>query len=130
LGAGLSLALLPWFIKARYDYFDYDLIISMTMHLLIWGLLGAAAGLAFSVGLGDARSGARSLVAGLAGAVVGAIAFELIGALFFSSANTNYPISETWPTRLLARLLVTVGAAVAVALLLPEPSREKAASPS
>jgi hypothetical protein len=44
LGAGASLALLPWFIKARYDYFQYDLAIALTMHVTIWGLLGAAEG--------------------------------------------------------------------------------------
>ena len=129
LGAGLSLALLPWFIKARYDYFEYDLIISMVMHVVIWGLLGAAAGLAFAIGLGESRAGGRSLVAGLVGAVLGAMAFELIGAVVFPTANTNYPISETWPTRLMARLLVSVGAALTVALLLPVPGPAPAALP-
>src|SRR5262249_18459101 len=51
LGAGASLALVPWFIKGRYDFFEYDLLIAMMMHVVIWGLLGAAAGLAFAVGL-------------------------------------------------------------------------------
>ncbi len=121
LGAGISLAVLPKFISMRYDYFEYDLIIAMVMHSLIWGLLGAAAGLAFAVGLGESRSAGRSLVAGWVGAVLGALAFELIGAMVFPSANTNYPISETWPTRLMARLLVSVGAALTVALLVPGP---------
>jgi hypothetical protein len=127
LGAGTSLALLPWFIKARYDFFEYDLLIAMIMHVVIWGLLGASAGLAFAVGLGESRLGGRSLLAGLVGAVLGAMAFELIGAVAFTGANTNYPISETWPTRLMARLLVTVGTAMAVALLLPGPPSGPAA---
>jgi hypothetical protein len=121
LGAGVSLALLPWFITMRYQYFDYDLILSVLMHGLIWGLLGAAAGLAFAVGLGESRLRARALVAGFVGAVLGAIAFDLVGAVFFPMAETDEPISETWPTRLLARLLVTVATAIAVILLLPEP---------
>jgi hypothetical protein len=130
LGAGASLALLPWFIKARYDFFEYDLLIAMIMHVVIWGLLGAAAGLAFAVGLGESRLGGRSLVAGLVGAVLGAMAFELIGALVFSSANTNYPISETWPTRLIARLLVTVGTAMVVAWFVPGPAALPAEKPA
>src|SRR5262249_54766424 len=92
LGTGVSLALLPQFISMRYDHFEYDLIIAMTMHGLIWGLLGAAAGLAFAVGLGEPGLHGRSLVAGLVGAVLGAMAFEVIGALVFPGANTNYPI--------------------------------------
>jgi hypothetical protein len=130
IGVGASLALLPWFIKARYDYFQYDLAIALTMHVTIWGLLGAAAGLAFAVGLGEPRCAGRSLVAGWVGAVLGALAFELIGAVVFPSANTNYPISETWPTRLMARLLVSVGTALIVALLLPEPRPGGAAHPA
>jgi hypothetical protein len=130
IGAGTSLALLPWFIKARYDYFQYDLAVALAMHVTIWGLLGAAAGLAFAAGLGESRFAGRSLVAGCVGAVLGALAFELIGAVIFPSANTNYPISETWPTRLLARLLVTVGTALTVALLLPEPRSAAAALPA
>jgi hypothetical protein len=125
LGAGVSLALLPRFISMRLDYFEYDLIISVVMHGLIWGLLGAAAGLAYAIGLGEPRLSARATLAGLIGGILGAIAFELIGAVFFASARTGEPISETWPTRLIARLLVTVGTAAAVALFLPTtPKRE------
>ena len=54
-GAGLTLALMPAFLVAQIDYFEYDLIIAMAMHALIWGVLGAAAGLAFAVGEGDWR---------------------------------------------------------------------------
>jgi hypothetical protein len=120
LGGGVSLALLARFISMRLDYFEYDLLISLVMHGLIWGLLGAAAGLAYAVGLGELRLSGRAVTAGLVGAVLGAVAFELIGAVFFDAAETDQPISETWPTRLLARLLVTVGTAVAIALLLPD----------
>jgi hypothetical protein len=124
LGAGVSLALLPRFVSMRLDYFEYDLIISLVMHGLIWGLLGAAAGLAFAVGLGELRLSGRTTTAGLVGGVLGALAFELIGAVFFAAAETDEPISETWPTRLMARLLVTVGTAAAIVLLLPNPPKD------
>jgi hypothetical protein len=136
LGASVSLALLPLFISMRFDYFNYDLIISMVMHGLIWGLLGAAAGLAFAVGLGEPSLRGRSLTAGLLGAMLGAIAFDLVGAVLLPMAETDQPISESWPTRLMARLLVTVGTAVVVVLILPESRddavahRAKAATPS
>jgi MFS family permease len=121
MGAGVTWALLPGFITARGDYFDYDLFISMGMHGLIWGLIGAAAGLAFAVGLGRYRLGALSLLAGLIGAVLASLAYDIIGAVCFAGADTDEPISETWPTRLMACLLVTLGAAIAVALSIPEP---------
>ena len=121
LGAGVSWASISWFIMTRMDHIDYDLIISLMMHGLIWSLLGASAGLAFAVGLGEPWLCGRCLTAGFAGAVLGTVAFELIGAVAFPMAETDEPISETWATRLMARLLVTVGTALIVILLLPEP---------
>jgi hypothetical protein len=53
---------------------------------------------------------------GLAGAVIGTIAYEAIGPALAPLAGTGDPISTTWPTRLLARLLVPVGTAMAIAL--------------
>jgi hypothetical protein len=121
LGAGVSRALLPFLIKAQHDYGENELIVSLIMHGSIWGLLGASAGLAFVVGLGERRLVGRALTAGLVGAVLGAVAFEMIGAVSFTSANTNHPISDTWTTRMMARLLVTMGTAATLMLFLSEP---------
>jgi hypothetical protein len=121
LCGGVSLALLPRFLSARVAYSDHEMIISMVMHGLPWGLAGAAAGLAFAVGLGQWRLFARAPAAGLAGAVLGAIAFDLIGAGLFPFADTGAPIATTWPSRLLARLMVTVVTALVIILLLPGP---------
>ncbi len=103
------------------QYSEYDLMISLGMHGLIWGSVGAAAGLAFAVGLGKPRLCLPSLIAGFLGALLGAIAFDLIGAAYFFNAECDEPISNTWVTRLMARMLVTVGAALTVVLFLPEP---------
>jgi hypothetical protein len=121
LGAGVSRALLPFMIKAQHDYRENDLIVSLIMHGLIWALVGASAGLAFAVGLGQRRLVGRALTGGLVGAVLGAVAFEIIGAVLFTSANTNHPISDTWTTRMMARLLVTLGTAATLVLFLSEP---------
>ena len=134
-GAGVSLAVLPFFLRSLGDYSspelpflkwlgDYsptELLIPIIMHGLICGLVGASAGLALAIGLGDRRLFGQAMMAGLAGAVLGSIAFDIIGVLFFLNAWTVKPISETWPTRLLARVLVAVGTAVALALLVPAP---------
>ena len=91
------------------------MIIGMLMHGVIWGPLGAAAGLAIAIGMGEPRLIGRAMVAGLVGAVVGGVAFDLVGAFAFPLAKTDSPISQTWATRLLARLLVTVGTAACLA---------------
>jgi len=119
LAAAASFALLPFFLKTLSAQPDNELILSLIMHGSIWGLTGAAAGLAFSVGLGERKLLGRALAAGFVGAVLGTIAFELIGGGLFPFANTGQPISTTWPTRLMARLLVTVATAAVVILNLP-----------
>ncbi len=123
-GVGASLALLPFCIASRIRYPDNELVVSFLMHGAIWGLLGALAGLAFAVGLGERPLWVRALTAGFAGALVGAVAFDLIGAVAFPGAMTDDPISRTWVTRLMARLLVTVATAAAVSLVLPVRSGE------
>jgi hypothetical protein len=123
-GIGASLALLPVCIASRIRYPDNELVISFLMHGAIWGLLGALAGLAFAVGLGERPLWVRALTAGFAGALVGAVAFDLIGVVAFPGAKTDDPISRTWVTRLMARLLVTVATAAAVSLALPVRSGE------
>jgi len=72
-------------------------------------------GLAFAIGLGERRLPGRALLAGLAGAVLGTIAFDVVRALAFPLAKTDALFSLTWPTR----LLVSLGTAAALALSLP-----------
>ena len=121
LGAGVSLALLPYGLQAQLDHTDNDLAIALAMHCLSWGPLGAAAGLAFAVGLGQKGMAIQTVTAGLTGALAGTICFELIGTVFFSHAGTIYPIAITWPTRLMARLLVTIGTAAILVLIIATP---------
>jgi hypothetical protein len=123
-GVGASLALLPFCIASRFRYPDNDLAISFLMHGAIWSLLGALAGLAFAIGLGKRALWVRALTAGFAGALLGAVAFDLIGVVAFAGAKTDEPISRTWVTRLMARVLVTVATAAAVSLVLPARSGE------
>jgi hypothetical protein len=125
LAVGLCLTILPRSLRWQFDYSDYDLLIALLTHGLIWGLLGALAGMAFAIGLGDRRLLGRALTAGFLGAVLGTVVMELIGAAFFASAATVNPISETLPTRLMARLLVTIGTAAGLILLLKPASCRK-----
>jgi hypothetical protein len=119
LAGGVSLGTLKAFGNARVTYSEYDMPLSMAMHGLIWGLSGAAAGLAFAVGMGGRRLLATAPGAGFAGAVLGAIAFDLIGAGLFPMADTGDPVSITWGSRLTARLLVALATAAGIILILP-----------
>jgi hypothetical protein len=127
LAAGVSFPLLPRLMDARIYHPEYEMISTVLMHGLPWGLAGAAGGLAFAVGLGEWRLIAPAVMAGCTGAVLGALAFDLIGAGLFPFADTGEPIATSWPARLLARLLVPMAAAALVILILPGPAAARAA---
>jgi hypothetical protein len=93
-----------------------DLFLSLGLHATLWGPLGAVGGLAFGIGRGHAGQTLRLIIGGLAGVIVGTIAYDAIGGAVTPMAATGDAISTTWPTRLLARLLVAIGAAVAIDL--------------
>ncbi len=112
--AGVSLALVRQALQTAERYPEYELPIAIVMHAAIWGVAGAVAGLAFAVGRGVPRYWPRALAAGFAGGLLGAIAFDLIGAAIFPLANTGEALSTTWPSRLLARMLVGLGTAGAL----------------
>jgi hypothetical protein len=121
LGAGGALGLVPFSMEMRSQHPNNDLVIGILVHCTIWGPLGAAAGLAFAIGLGQPGLIGRTIVAGFAGAVAGSVAFDLIGGFAFPLAKTDSAISLTWTSRLLARLMVSALTAAVVALLLPAP---------
>jgi hypothetical protein len=130
LGAGTSLALVPLLLELYFGHKEMEILTGTFSHSVIWGPLGAAAGLAFAVGLGERRLIGRALVAGLAGALLGTLAFDLVGALAFPLAKTDTLFSLTWPTRLMARLMVTLGTAAAMALSLPPTRQETRINPT
>lgn len=116
--AGLSATILP-----RYDAYKHrdpdaasrDLMAPIVVLGGIWSAAGAAGGLAYGLGLG-ARRGISSLVlAGLGGALLGAAIYLLIGAFVLPMDETTRFVAARWPSRLLARLVVTILAATAVA---------------
>src|SRR5262249_32114368 len=83
-----------------------------------WSVVGAAGGLALGLGLGGLGQALRAGLGGLLGAALGATAFEAVGALAFPTEETDQPISKTWVTRLIARVLVAVLAAAGAAVAL------------
>ena len=82
------------------------------MHCGLLTLIGAAAGLALVIGLGETRRLAHAALGGAIGAVVGAVVYDLIGAFALPFANTADPLATT----AVARLLELVVPAIAIAV--------------
>jgi hypothetical protein len=123
LGGGLAGALLPAgtvpALMALFLRFETrKLELALLMHGTVWGVLGAVAGLAFARGRGVRSGTGKVILGGLAGAVLGTVAADLIGALIFPMDGTDEPISTTWLTRLIARVLVGLGVGAGIALAL------------
>jgi hypothetical protein len=89
--------------------------IPLLIHICVWSPIGAAGGCAWGLGLGRNNVLPRAVLSGLLGALIGSIIYEFVGALVFPLAMTTRPISVTWGSRLLARLLVAGLAATGVA---------------
>src|SRR5205085_1057995 len=82
---------------------------ALLTHGGIWIATGAAAGLAFGLGLGGAARIARSLFGAILGAALATVIYEFAGAVVFPVAETFRPTAVAWPPRLLAHLCVALG---------------------
>ena len=96
---------------------DNSLTLALLVHGGIWAGIGAAAGLAFGLGLGGRSRWARAAFGGLVGMEQpAAMAYDVIGALVFPLDKTSQPVSATVVTRLLSQLAVAVFVAAGAAL--------------
>lgn len=108
-GVVAAFAAMPVFFRAyNQNPLSTGLAVPMLVHVLLWAPLGSVAGLAFGLGLGDRSLPFRTMWGGLIGAILGAMVYEIVGALALPLALTSQPISLTWGSRLLARLLVSL----------------------
>jgi hypothetical protein len=114
-GAVLTWATMPLFEEWRAPD-TAAMLPSLVMHGLFWMPAGLAGGLALGLGLRD-RIG-LAVAGGVMGALLATLLYEVVGALAFPLASTGDPVSTTWLTRLLARLLVATFTAMAAALVL------------
>ena len=127
VGAICSLGLLPVYFRAldvAQEQLSRDLVLPLMIHSGIWAACGLAAGIVFGLGLGVGMAQvARSGIGGLIGAALGACIYELTGAMVFADHMTTNPLSLTWSTRLLARLLVATLSAVMAAVFVSTAGR-------
>jgi len=116
LGAVLPLVLIEPYRRMQVVRNSDDLFVPIGMHALLWGPLGAIAGLAYGIGRGRRGRALANLVGGLLGAVLATMVYDVVGAAVAPLGGTSDAISKTWATRLLARLLVPIGSALGIAL--------------
>jgi hypothetical protein len=126
LGGGVAVALSWLILPVYYEHSaSGDLIYSLMVHGGIWTAVGATAGLAFGLGLGSWRAALRGKLGGACAALLAAVIYEFAGGIFFPQAMTDRPISQTWETRLLTRLLVPLLTAIGVVLSMQSTGRRK-----
>jgi hypothetical protein len=113
-GVGMSVALIPVFFRLVDP--ESGMLLGLLIHAGIWAPIGAAAGLAFGVGLGGRKWIALAMVGGLAGAALGTMAFEVINALAFPDARLDNPIPSDRKSRILGAFCVTILTAMGAAL--------------
>ena len=100
---------------ALVDANSQDLIPSLLAHGGVAALIGGSGGMAFGLGLGGRGQVVRAALGGLAGAVAGAVVYELAGAVLFPVDKTGEPVASTALARFLFHapvdLLAALGAA-------------------
>jgi hypothetical protein len=119
-GFSATYALLRVYFATRADSAE-SIGSSLVIHAAIWSAIAAFAGLALGLGLADKRRAPRALLGAAVGGALGAVIYEVAGCIAFPYAKTTQMISVTWETRLMARLLVSLLAAIGAAVFLVPP---------
>lgn len=85
-----------------------DLYTPMLLHGVMWASVGAVAGAAFSIGLGEVRRLPKAILGASIGAVLATLVFHAIGESLFPEAGFTQMVAESPYVRLLARFLFGV----------------------
>jgi hypothetical protein len=132
---GMTGAVAPLIVvRAYFRWFGDgtdELIPSMLLHTGLWTAFGAAAGLALAIGSGDRRQLAWAALGGATGAVLGAVLYDLLGAVVFPLDQTGEPLAATRRARLLEFLLpgAAIGAVAALGARLARTGQQSASAP-
>jgi hypothetical protein len=127
-GTLTSYALVPVF-RQFMDPAEPTLVLPLLIHGGIWTPIGAAAGLAFGLGLGGRYRSIRGLLAGLIGGLLGTIVYEVIQAVVFPLLRNEEIIGPTNISRLMPYVCVAVFVALMAALWTPGPDSKSAPAP-
>jgi hypothetical protein len=128
LGGAGGLAVTRLILPVYYEHAKSgEIFYSLLVHAGIWTELAAVAGVAFAVGAAGWRGLPRAILGAAIAGLVAALIYEFGGGILVPSALTDRPISQTWSSRLLARLLVTVLVAAGVVLCMEPDGGKKSA---
>jgi hypothetical protein len=131
MGGGTGVALTRLVLPIYYEHSgSSDITYPLIIHGGIWAGVAAVAGVAFAIGRAGWRGVPRGILGAIAGALIATVIYDFAGGIFFPLASTDRPISQTWGTRLLARLLVTILVASGVVLCAGPTDGVAAADPS
>jgi hypothetical protein len=118
-GYGMSRVLMP-LAERSVDLLGENLLFAILIHGGVWAAIAAAAGLAYGLGAGGWALVPRAVPGAFVGAAFGTALYDLLGALAFPLDSTSSPLSTTAITRLLARLAITITAALGAAWAVQE----------
>ena len=119
LGAGAASTLFPVYLQ-QLDPISGDLTLPLITHQAFIGVaaIGFAGGLSLAIGRGDGIGRIfRTAVGGLAGALLGAIIFQLFGAFLLSQSKTEMPIAADTIARGLSLALTCISTAAGAVLV-------------
>ena len=118
-------------MSASEDQLSQDVFFPMLIRSGLYALIGKAAGIAVLFGLGATLSRATKAIPGaIMGGILGAVVFELVGALTFPADRTYQPISESLPSRAFAACCLCLFVALLTLVFLTSKERPKIARPS
>ena len=108
-GAIPSFALVPYY----FDNFNPRSTIALPflVHFGLWAGIGAAAGLALSIGMGRWRDLGRGFIGGMGGVFAGTLLYHLINPALYP-LDPDLPVPMREMSRLVAALCVSLGAAI------------------
>jgi hypothetical protein len=113
-GALSALVVLPLYFRWIGESAG-EILPSLLTHCALWVGFGITAGLAWGLGTADRPGVVRAALAGALGVILGAVLFELLGAVALPTSGTSDPIPGTATARLVADALVAVSAAAGAA---------------
>jgi hypothetical protein len=112
--APLGLMRLAFVLQDRHQV--DTLVAGTASQAMVAGLIAAASGAAFGLASGGARAIPRFAALGLLGGAAGALIYAVLGAAAFPLAETDRALATERTPRLLAHLLVALGAGAGLGL--------------
>jgi hypothetical protein len=107
-----------------------DLMFPLLIHSGLWLAVAIPAGLAFGLGVGDARRAIEAIVYAVVGAILATVIYEVAGVWLFPRAQTDRPLPISSAARLFAYIVVALGISSALVFAVARPVAPSSDSPA